>query len=45
MDLHDLSEELPQGLDRVLHTAQRVVDSYGALDAKKTELKAVEGAA
>lgn len=44
MDLHDLSEELPQGLERVLHIAQRVVDSYGALDAKKTELKAVEGA-
>ena len=45
MDLHDLSEELPQGLERVMSVAQRVVDSYVALDGKKAELKALEGAA
>jgi hypothetical protein len=45
MDLHDLSEELPLGLERVLAVAQRVVESYAALDGKKAELKALEGAA
>jgi len=43
MDLHDLSEELPQGLERVLAVAQRVVDSYVALDGKKAELRTLEG--
>lgn len=45
MDLHDLSEELPIGLERVMEIAERVRDSYAALDAKKAELKALEAAA
>ena len=45
MDLHDLSEELPIGLDKVMAIAERVRDSYAALDAKKAELKALEAAA
>ena len=42
MDLHDLSEELPLGLENVMATAERVIKSYAALDAKKAELKALE---
>jgi hypothetical protein len=44
MDLHDLSEELPQGLERIMEVAAQVRDSYAALDAKKLELKALETA-
>jgi hypothetical protein len=44
MDLHDLSEELPLGVDRVIELAERVRDSYAALDAKRAELKALESA-
>jgi len=42
MDLHDLSEELPVGLENVPRVAQRVVESYAALAAAKAELKAAE---
>ncbi|SFG43510.1 hypothetical protein SAMN05518801_12617 [Novosphingobium sp. CF614] len=45
MDLHDLSEELPQGVENVIATAERVRDAYAALDAKRAELKALETAA
>lgn len=45
MDLHDLSEELPVGLDTVMATAERVCASYAALEAKKAEIKALESAA
>jgi len=44
MDLHDLSEELPIGLETVMDVAARVRDSYAALDARKAELKALEAA-
>ena len=44
MDLHDLSEELPVGLENVMSTAARVCDSYAALDAKKAELQSLEAA-
>ncbi len=44
MDLHDLSEELPVGLENVMMTAQRVCESYAALNAKKAEMKALESA-
>jgi hypothetical protein len=44
MDLHDLSEELPQGVDGVIAIAERVRDAYAALDAKRAELKALENA-
>lgn len=42
MDLHDLSEELPIGVENVMATAERVCSSYAALDAKRAELKALE---
>lgn len=42
MDLHDLSEELPVGLDNVMATAERVCSAYAALADKKAELKALE---
>lgn len=45
MDLHDLSEELPVGVENVLSIAQRVVDAYGALAAKKAQVKAAEATA
>lgn len=44
MDLHDLSEELPIGVERVMESAARVRDSYAALDARRAELKAMESA-
>lgn len=45
MDLHDLSEELPVGLENVMATAERVCSAYAELAGKKAELKAVEEAA
>ncbi|NOW48487.1 hypothetical protein FHW96_004675 [Novosphingobium sp. SG751A] len=45
MDLHDLSEELPLGVEKVLAVAQRVVDAYGALAAKKAQMAAGEAKA
>lgn len=44
MDLHDLSEELPLGVERVIEIAERVRDAYATLDAKRAELKALESA-
>ena len=35
MDLHDLTEELPTGWERILEVAQRTYDAYQALDAAK----------
>lgn len=45
MDLHDLSEELPVGVENVLAVAQRVVEAYAALGAKKAQVKAAEATA
>ena len=42
MDLHDLSEELPLGVETVMDVARRVQESYAALDARKAALKALE---
>lgn len=42
MDLHDLSEELPVGIEKVMEIAERTRDAYAALDAKRAELKALE---
>jgi len=42
MDLHDLSEELPVGVENVIAVAERVRDAYAALTVKKAELKALE---
>lgn len=39
MDLHDLSEELPQGIENVMEVAERTRDAYALLAAKKAELK------
>jgi len=45
MDLHDLSEELPVGVENVMAIAERVRDAYAALAARKAEIKAMEAAA
>lgn len=45
MDLHDLSEELPLGVENVIAVAERVRDAYAALTAKRSELKALEASA
>lgn len=45
MDLHDLSEELPVGLENVMATAERVCSAYAVLNDKKAELKAMEQSA
>ena len=42
MDLHDLSEELPLGVENVMDVARRVKDTYAALNAGKAALKALE---
>lgn len=42
MDLHDLSEELPVGLENVPAVARRVTEAYTALAAARADLKAVE---
>jgi hypothetical protein len=44
MDLHDLSEDLPLGVEKVMEIAQRVRDAYAALDARKADLRAMEAA-
>lgn len=44
MDLHDLSEDLPLGVENVMEIAQRVRDAYAALDARKADLRAMEAA-
>ena len=42
MDLHDLSEELPIGVENVTAVAARVSEAYAALTTAKAELKALE---
>ncbi len=39
MDLHDLSEDLPLGVENVVALAERVRDAYAALATKKSELE------
>jgi hypothetical protein len=43
MDLHDLSEELPQNWQSILQIAQRTYDAFSLLEAKRAELKAFDG--
>jgi hypothetical protein len=43
MDLHDLSEELPQNWENIPQVARRAHDAFLLLDAKRTELKRLEG--
>ena len=42
MDLHDLSEELPQNWQSILAVAQRTYDAFSLLESKRGALKAVE---
>ena len=37
MDLHDLSEELPLGWERIMEQAQKTYDAFAALAAAKSE--------
>jgi len=40
MALHDLSEELPAGLDKVMEVAQQTVVAFESLDAARKKLAA-----
>jgi len=42
LDLHDMSEELPIGWERVPDVATRTHDAYAALDAARKRLKDLE---
>ncbi len=44
MDLHDLSEDLPQGWQNILTVAQEAYDAYRTLTEKRAALKALETA-
>ena len=39
MDLHDLSEELPQNWQAILDVARRTHDAFQELERKRAELK------
>jgi hypothetical protein len=43
MDLHDLSEELPLNWENIPDVARRAHDAFRVLDAKRAELKRLEG--
>ena len=43
MDLHDLSEELPTGWERIPEMAQKTFEIYGKLIAAKQQLAALGG--
>lgn len=42
MDLHDLSEELPQNWQTILTVAQRTYDAFAVLERKRSELQHLE---
>ena len=42
MDLHDLSEELPQNWSSILDVARRTYDAFSQLESKRAELKTLE---
>lgn len=44
MDLHDLSEELPQNWQSILTVAQETYDAFKILTEKRAALKALETA-
>lgn len=44
MDLHDLSEELPQNWQSILTVAQETYDAFKTLTEKRAALKALETA-
>lgn len=43
MDLHDLSEELPIGWERILEQAQATYDAYARLSEARQALAALNG--
>jgi hypothetical protein len=43
MDLHDLSEELPIGWERILEQAQKTHDAYARLSEARQQLAAAGG--
>ena len=43
IDLHALSENLPQGWENILAIAQRAYDAFAHLTAQRTALKQTEG--
>lgn len=43
MDLHDLSEELPQNWQSILDVAKAAYDAFALLDTTRAELKKLEG--
>jgi hypothetical protein len=45
MDLHDLSEELPQNWSSILDVARRTHDAFSQLEAKRSELRGLEDGA
>jgi hypothetical protein len=42
MDLHDLSEELPQRWQAIPDVAQRTYEAFSELEAKRAHLKLLE---
>jgi hypothetical protein len=42
MDLHDLSEELPVGADRIMEVAATARDAYAKLTEARARLKSLE---
>jgi len=44
MDLHDLSEELPIGADRIMEVATAARDAYANLTEARARLKTLENA-
>jgi hypothetical protein len=42
MDLHDLSEELPQNWQNILEVAKAAYHAFSELDAKRASLKTLE---
>jgi hypothetical protein len=43
MDLHDLSEELPIGWERIMEVAEKTYQAYSQLDAARKQLAGVGG--
>jgi hypothetical protein len=44
MDLHDLSEELPQNWQTILTVAQKTFDAFAVLERKRSELEQLQAA-
>jgi len=44
MDLHDLSEELPQNWRTILTVAQKTYDAFAVLERKRGELEQLQAA-